>query len=110
MREFKTHIVDEKMVVVTTTYKGKTIRGVARCAPEDEFNKIIGEKLARTRCESKLYNKITHNIVNELKSILGMIDMLENNFNIKFDKFKKIEKTRTRIASELKMLENNLTN
>lgn len=47
------------MVICTTVYKGKTIRGVAKCSPEDTFDTTVGEKLAYLRCRYKLAKKKT---------------------------------------------------
>jgi hypothetical protein len=45
------------MVVCTTAYKGKTIRGVAKCSPEDTFDLEVGKKLAYLRCRYKFAKK-----------------------------------------------------
>lgn len=41
-------------VVAVTTYKGRTVRGVAVCSPEDEFDVQYGCDLAIARCEVKI--------------------------------------------------------
>jgi hypothetical protein len=48
---------ENKMIICTTTYKGQTIRGVAKCGPDDEFNMAIGKKLAYLRCRQKFAKK-----------------------------------------------------
>ena len=40
-----------------TFYAGKTVKGVAKRAPEDEFDLEVGKRLARARCEYKLRKK-----------------------------------------------------
>ena len=44
-------------VIATSTYAGRTVRGVALCAPEDEFNEAIGKELAAARCNEKIAAK-----------------------------------------------------
>ena len=44
-------------VVCTTMYKGQTVRGVAKCNPEDRFNLETGKKLAYLRCKKKFAHK-----------------------------------------------------
>ncbi len=48
---------DAKVVVATSTYAGKTVRGVARCHPNDEFDIDKGIQLAVYRCNLKVADK-----------------------------------------------------
>lgn len=48
---------DAKVVVATSTYAGKTVRGVARCHPNDEFDIDKGIQLAVCRCYLKVADK-----------------------------------------------------
>ena len=47
------HNFEDNTVVCTTFYKGRTIRGIAKCDPEDDFNLEVGKKLAYLRCRQK---------------------------------------------------------
>ena len=51
--------IDKKnrTVVCATTYKGESIRGVAKCDPADDFNIDVGKVLAYARCRQKLAKK-----------------------------------------------------
>lgn len=40
--------------ICVSSYAGKPIRGIAKCAPGDEFDYEIGDKLARLRCDVKV--------------------------------------------------------
>ena len=42
------------VVAAVRPYKGKTVRGVAKCAPNDEFDFEKGSHLAKLRCEQKI--------------------------------------------------------
>ena len=44
----------ENVVVAVASYAGRTIRGVARCSEQDEFDLEIGKKLAAARCAMKI--------------------------------------------------------
>lgn len=47
------------LVVCTTFYKGKLLKGIAKCCPEDTFDIEAGKKLAYLRCRLKfLKNKL----------------------------------------------------
>ena len=44
-------------VIAVTTYAGKTVRGVAVCANDDEFDLEYGKRLAAARCNYKVAKK-----------------------------------------------------
>lgn len=44
-------------VVCMTLYKGKIVRGTAKCSPEDDFDIAIGKRLAYLRCRQKFFKK-----------------------------------------------------
>ena len=52
----------ENMVVAVSSYKGRTIRGVAKCSEEDEFDLETGKKLAAARCAMKIAKARVKNI------------------------------------------------
>lgn len=41
-------------VIATSTYAGKTVRGVAKCSDRDEFDMESGVKLAEARCNARI--------------------------------------------------------
>lgn len=43
-----------EIVVAVASYKGRTIRGVAKCSEQDEFDLETGKKLAAARCAMKI--------------------------------------------------------
>ena len=53
MRQF-TYAIADNRVYCMTQYRGKTIKGISKCCPEDTFNIELGKQLARARCEMKL--------------------------------------------------------
>ena len=44
---------NNRTVICTTYYKGKTVKGTAKCDPEDHFEENVGKKLAFLRCKQK---------------------------------------------------------
>ena len=44
-------------IIATSTYAGRTVRGVSICHPEDTFNQMTGKKLAAARCNEKIAAK-----------------------------------------------------
>ncbi len=56
--EYKYKIDEEKKTVVAmSTFAGRTVVGVARCAPTDTFDLEIGKKIAAARCSVKIAEK-----------------------------------------------------
>jgi len=45
---------EQKKVTAISTYEGKTVKGVAKCAPTDTFDEEMGKKLAAARCNMKI--------------------------------------------------------
>lgn len=44
-------------VIAISSYAGKTVKGIAKCDPKDEFNLESGKKLAAARCNAKVCKK-----------------------------------------------------
>jgi hypothetical protein len=56
--EYKYKIDEEKRTIVAmSTFAGKTVTGVARCAPSDKFDIETGKKIAAARCSVKIAEK-----------------------------------------------------
>lgn len=71
-------------VICVSSYAGKTVRGVAKCSPEDEFNMSYGMELARARCDVKVAKKRLHRAAAQRK------EAMNNLFNAK-DRYAKME-------------------
>lgn len=54
--KYRFYVTKDKVIAVST-YAGKTVRGVAKCAPGDTFNVEIGKQLAAARCNEKIAKK-----------------------------------------------------
>ena len=56
--EYKYKIDEAKQTIVAmSTFAGKTVVGVARCAPADTFDVEVGKKIAAARCTAKIAEK-----------------------------------------------------
>lgn len=55
---YTTKTKDGRMkTIATSTYAGKTVRGVAICDHEDTYNEEVGKKIAAARCAVKVAEK-----------------------------------------------------
>lgn len=76
---------EAKIIVAVSRYAGKTVRGVAKCHPNDEFDIEFGTKLAIARCEFKVankradraYKKVNEAQMDRLKAEIHLRDMLD---------------------------------
>lgn len=53
MSRYRFYITDNKVICVSS-YMGRTVRGVAKCSPNDTFDTEFGMKLAQARCDYKV--------------------------------------------------------
>lgn len=51
---YKIYSDGKSIVIATASYAGQTVRGIAKCDPQDEFDYNKGAALAVTRCALKI--------------------------------------------------------
>lgn len=56
MNKYRFYQSDNKVIAVST-YAGKTVRGVAKCDPEDTFSLEDGKELAAARLDKRIAEK-----------------------------------------------------
>lgn len=56
IEKYKFYVSHNKVIAITT-YAGRTVRGVAKCHPEDMFDLEVGKKIAAARCAKKVAKK-----------------------------------------------------
>ena len=54
---FEFHTDGHSKVIAVSSFAGQTVRGVAKCAPNDEFDLEYGKRLAAARCAVKIASK-----------------------------------------------------
>ena len=64
MKHYVFYRSDNKIIALST-YAGKTVKGIAKCSPEDEFNVETGKSLAAARCNAKVAVKRVKNAQKE---------------------------------------------
>lgn len=64
MPKYTFYHIDNKIIALST-YAGKTVKGIAKCSPEDEFNVETGKSLAAARCNAKVAVKRVKNAQKE---------------------------------------------
>lgn len=57
---YKYVVIPCEKVIAISTYAGRTVKGVAKCHPNDTFDVEFGKKLAAARCNEKIaYKRLT---------------------------------------------------
>lgn len=67
-----------KVVVALSTYKGKVIKGVAKCSESDEYSFEYGKRLAAARCDAKICRKRCFDTVKKAGVISRKLDDLHH--------------------------------
>ena len=87
MRTYNFFTDGKGKIICVTHYRGKAIRGVAKCSPNDNFNEEKGKEIAKLRCEYKLEKKRFNDfekryikICNEKKRIQWQFEKICKNF------------------------------
>lgn len=55
---------EQKKVICITKYKGKTVKGTAKCMETDVFSEDIGKRIAKAKCQYYLAIKRLDSILN----------------------------------------------
>ena len=63
------YIETSNKVIALSTYAGKTVRGIAKCHPNDTFDVEFGRKLAAARCNAKIAAKRFNRASAQYKSV-----------------------------------------
>lgn len=103
-----TYNFSENRVYCMTFYAGKTVKGVAKRAPEDEFDLEIGKKLARARCEYKVakakYKRKTDRRTIADKELIVALEHASNALKYQTEAYNALEEA----EENLKQLESSL--
>lgn len=96
-------------VIAISTYAGKTVKGIAKCDPNDNFSYDYGKKLAKARCDVKISRKRYKNANSKLKAAYKAFTAVKKYynkyyskmFNYKADAFKAMEAAKENLANIL---------
>lgn len=64
---YKYVVIPGEKVIAISTYAGRTVKGVAKCHPNDTFDVEFGKKLAAARCNEKISYKRLTRALNKFK-------------------------------------------
>lgn len=92
-------------VIVISTYAGKTVKGIAKCNPNDKFSYVYGQRLARARCDAKISKKRYKNANSKAKAALEALNAAREYYNrmveYEMDSFKAMDAARENLTNIL---------
>lgn len=68
-------------IVAVSSYAGKTVRGVAKCDPRDNFDIQAGKDLAQARCAVKIADKRYARAQKEYDKAVRAVEAAQNRLN-----------------------------
>lgn len=71
---------NKKEVIVVSSYAKKLVRGIAKCAPGDEFDIQKGYELAKLRCDLKIAEKRTKRAKKVFSNSLIQLNQAKNKY------------------------------
>lgn len=75
-----------KVTLAISTYRGKVVKGVAKCIASDDFDTQKGIELAAARCDLKVCLKRKNRAMKKMHEVAKQIEKLTHEYN-KLHKF-----------------------
>ena len=79
MARYKQYVGNGTCIVVSS-YAGKTVKGVAKVAPNDEFDLEKGFALAKARCDQKVAEKRMKNARKRYENAELLLDAVKDHY------------------------------
>lgn len=65
-----------KYIAAISSYKKRTVKGIAKCNPEDVYDEEFGKRLAEARCSKKINHLRSKDICKEYaKTLKNLVDI-----------------------------------
>lgn len=79
---------NRKVVIAITNVAGHTVKGYAKCSPEDTFDFETGKKIAAARCNVKALKKIANYLGDQAEDLTDAAESAQRQARKALDKFK----------------------
>ena len=78
-KNYHFYLTSDNAVVAVSTYAGKTVKGVAKCSPNDTFSLEDGKALAAARCNLKISEKRRNRAARKLEEArTALVDVVRH--------------------------------
>lgn len=74
-------IMTAKVNIFCMSFNAGSVRGIARCAPEDQFDLKKGQMITESKATQKMYNRISSTLSKALKETYKELEYLKNELN-----------------------------
>lgn len=101
---YKYYTDNKSVVVAVSTYAGKTVRGVAKCCSEDNFDLEKGKAIAAARCNLKIAEKRRKRANKKYHRIMAELNKITKEFNDTCDYYKNADEALKKAHRELNKL------
>ena len=88
MGKYRFYNDGKSKVIAVSTYTGRTVRGVAKCDPRDNFDLTVGKALAKARCAEKIAAKRVARSKKEFEKAKNMVAIAQRRLE-KMDSYAK---------------------
>lgn len=107
MYNYKFYYSDNKTIAVSS-YAGKAVRGIAKCASSDEYDKALGEKLAAARCNARITKKREERAKAKYYAAKEQLAQAQKHFDDMVDYYTNARSENVKAHIELKELEESI--
>ena len=70
-------VMTARVKIMGLNFSASTVCGIARCAPEDQFDLKKGQMIAESKATQKMYNRIGSNMNKVLKATVQDLDEIK---------------------------------
>lgn len=111
MRSIKTYSDNHSKVIALTEFKGlnipsQTVRGVAKCDPNDTFDKSVGEEIATARVNMKLADLILDDALVGFENASQLLEYVKDEMAKASHRLRSARKHHIKVTNELIDVEN----
>lgn len=104
------YIINNNKIFALSSYAGKTVKGIAKCDPRDEFDIEKGKKLASARCNAKVANKRYQRAEKELAAAQENLERARKFYLDKLNYFEDAQRKRGNAEASIQTLIFNYNN
>ena len=100
----------DNKVICLSTFAKKSVKGIAKCSPNDTFNLETGRKLAQLRCDFKVANKRADRAADQFVEALELLRLAWDYYNDSKEYYENSEKKCGDALADLTAFEATLKN
>lgn len=104
------YYINDNTVICVSSYARKSVKGIAKCNPNDSFNLETGKRLARIRCDYKVALKRVRRAKSKFEEATDALDAAQEHVNRMRSYYVESFETLVDLKKNLKDLEKSVAN